>query len=77
MAKTENVPTAPLRALTMFKVIPAGCIQHPVTNNNSAPHLLASFRSSILPTPSRKTARSIWFSTAAGTRSNRSSPEPV
>jgi hypothetical protein len=41
MAKTENVPSTPLRALTMYDHVPAGCILHPVADDDSAPHLRA------------------------------------
>jgi hypothetical protein len=30
-----------IRALTMYDHVPAGCILHPVTNDDSAPHLRA------------------------------------
>ncbi len=31
----------PIRALTMINAVPAGCLLHPVTNDDSAPHLRA------------------------------------
>ncbi|WMT77449.1 hypothetical protein [Bradyrhizobium sp. Ash2021] len=43
MSQAENMPSTPLplRALTMFDHIPAGCILRPVTDDDSAPHLRA------------------------------------